>query len=263
MDENVHAGHREGSGIDLLSTEAQRSGLRGGAEFVAEAELTFDEQSGRAAGGIVDFFAGLRIEDAGHEHGNFARGVELAGALSLSFGELADEVFVGAAEKVRLDVLESEAVLREQLNERAQLVVAEDALAGGGLVEVLNIDDAVQARVLAGDGADDVGQQLAESGGLLLQIRPARAGRDIEAYEFVVLVNEAGAGAEAIEVVLVNVGEALEEDERKDVVLELGASMGLRMMQAASQSQDSRAEMSSTAAGMRGGIIAWGVEISA
>jgi len=79
----------------------------------------------------------------------------------------------------------------------------------------------------------------------------------------VVLVNEAGAGAEAIEVVLVNVGEALEEDERKDVVLELGASMGPRMMQAASQSQDSRAEMSSTAAGMRGGIIAWGVEISA
>ena len=108
-----------------------------------------------------------------------------------------------------------------------------------------------------------IGEQLAESGGLLLQIRPARAGRDIEAYEFVVLVNEAGAGAEAIEVVLVNVGEALEEDERKDVVLELGASMGPRMMQAASQSQDSRAEMSSTAAGMRGGIIAWGVEISA
>ena len=130
------------------------------------------------------------------------------------------------AENVRLDVLESETVLREQLNERAQLVVAEDALACSGLVKILYINDAVQPRALAGDGADGVGQQLAECGGLLLQIRPARAGRNIEADEFVVLVNEAGAGAEALEVVLVNVGEALEEDERKDVVLELGRVNG-------------------------------------
>src|SRR5438132_585028 len=80
---------------------------------------------------------------------------------------------------------------------------------------------AVQARVLAGDGADGVGEQLAESGGLLLQIGPARAGRNIEADEFVVLVNKAGTGAEALQLVLVNVGEALEEDEREDLVLEL------------------------------------------
>ena len=45
-------------------------------------------------------------------------------------------------------------MLREQLNERAQLVVAEDALACSGLVKILYINDAVQPRVLAGDGAD-------------------------------------------------------------------------------------------------------------
>ena len=117
-------------------------------------------------------------------------------------------------------------MLREQLNERAQLVVAEDALACSGLVKILYINDAVQPRALAGDGADGVGQQLAECGGLLLQIRPARAGRNIEADEFVVLVNKAGTGAEALQLVLVNVGEALEEDEREDLVLELGRVNG-------------------------------------
>jgi len=42
----------------------------------------------------------------------------------------------------------------------------------------------------------------------------------------VVLVNKAGTGAEALQLVLVNVGEALEEDEREDLVLELGRVNG-------------------------------------
>ena len=64
-----------------------------------------------AAAGVVDGHPRPGVEDAGHDDGDLARRVELAGALALALGELPQQVFVGAAKDVRLDIVEAEAVV--------------------------------------------------------------------------------------------------------------------------------------------------------
>ncbi len=64
-------------------------------------------------------------------------------------------------------------MLAEDLDEGGEAGVVDQALAGGGGVEVDDIDDALEGWVLAGDGAGGVGEELAEAGSLLLDLGPA------------------------------------------------------------------------------------------
>lgn len=88
-----------------------------------------DLQSCRAAGRIVDGGAGGRDEDAGHERSNLRWGEELAGALALPFGKLAEQVLVGPTKDVGIDIVRTESMLAEDLNQLMQPLVVEDALA--------------------------------------------------------------------------------------------------------------------------------------
>ena len=111
----------------------------------------------------------------------------------------------------------------------SEAVVVEHPLAGGRGVEVGDVDDALEARVDAGDGADGVGKVFAHAFGLLGDLGPAGYLRDEEADELVVGIGElksllpgAELGFHVADFVLEHVRHALEEDERQDVVLELG-----------------------------------------
>ena len=237
VDESVHAGHCEGGGVDFLAEEFQRGDLGREllrpvafhAELLDQPQVGFDEQPRRAAVGVIDALAGLGIEDNRHEQRHLRRRQELAGAAALAFGKLAQEVFVGLAQDVLLHVLQSETVLVEDLDERGKAVVIEHPLAGGGGVEVGDVYDALEARVDAGDGTDGVGEVFAHPFGPLGDLSPAGFLRDEEADELVVGIGElegllpgAELGFHVADFVLEHVRQALEEDERQDVILELG-----------------------------------------
>ena len=81
------------------------------ARIFDQPQVGLDEQARRAAVGVIDAQAGLGIEDHRHEHRHLRRRQELAGAAALAFGKLAQQIFVGLAEDVLLHVLQSEPVL--------------------------------------------------------------------------------------------------------------------------------------------------------
>lgn len=239
MDDHVHVGHGPGLGREFLAEQFQGRKLRWvliGALFAFCAflhdDLAFHEETAGAAGGVVDFHAGLGLEDAGHDGADLGRGVELAGALAAALGELADEVFVALADDVGLDVVEPEALGADGLDEVGEAVVVEVALTVGGGVEVNTVDDALQERVFPGDGphvggdafADLVGE-LADDGpdGLLGIVRDEG---EVEADELRVTLCElegplarADLLGDAVHLVIEDVAEALGEDEGKDEVL--------------------------------------------
>ena len=182
------------------------------------------------------------MEDLGHEEADLGGGEKLARALAGALGEFAQEVFVAASEEVGLDVFQAEAVagIGEDFDDAAQGGVADLAFAAGAdVVEVHLVDDAEELGVLAGDGAGGGGDVFAEAGGFLAlgpgvggaagEDGPAGLGREVEADEGVVGLDQGGGGigvavglGEAGDLVVEDVGKAFEEDEGEEVVLELG-----------------------------------------
>ena len=191
------------------------------------------EQAARPAGRVVDSHARLGIEEAGHEAGHLGRGEVLPGGLALAFRELPEQILVGPAQDVRLDVFEAEAVAGEDLDQGGEALVVHDALSGGGGVEVDHVDDALEGRVLSGGGSDGVGQGLAQAGGDGGDGAPAGRLGQVGADGLAVPVSDLQGDVPAAEVVgqpvdlvIEHVGEPLQEDEREDVVLELGGVEG-------------------------------------
>ncbi len=110
------------SGDVLLAVELERRVLLARAQFIfsSQHQLALDEQSRRAAAGIVDSHARLGVHDARHDQADFRGRVEFAGAGDAALGELADEVLVAAADDVGLDVLETQALLADPLDQIAE-----------------------------------------------------------------------------------------------------------------------------------------------
>ena len=103
---------------------------RGIAAALADVVARLDQHAARAAGGVVDAHAGLRIDDLDQRAHHIGRGVELAGLLAGGVGEVLDQVFVGRAEQVgELEVLVAQRDLLEVLDEVGERVVVERALA--------------------------------------------------------------------------------------------------------------------------------------
>ncbi len=160
VDDGIHPGDGVALALQFLAVELQRHAAQG-IELAAD-ELELDEQAGRAAGIVVAFLAGPRAQDARHQEADLARGEEFAGALARAFGELAQQIFVAAAEEIGLDVDEAEAVARigEDFDDALQGGVADFALAvvlGG---EIDDVEHAFERRVVwrrwRGSRASDV-----------------------------------------------------------------------------------------------------------
>lgn len=130
--------------------------------FFFQHELALDEQTGRAAAGVVDFHTRLRVNNARHEQAHILGRVELAGAGDAARDELTDEVFITAADDIRLDVVEIEALVADAPDEVAQPVVGQIAHAVGGRIEVHPVNDSLQQRVFVGDGAQVSGELLSD-----------------------------------------------------------------------------------------------------
>ena len=161
VDDHVHIGHGPTGRLVFLAVELERrvALLLPLLHPLAQDEVELDEETGGAAGGIVGVHARLRLHDARDDEADLGGRVLLATAAASAFGELADEVFVAAADDVRLDVAQAEALGADGLDEVGEAVVVEVALAVGGGVEVHAVEDALEQRVGVGDGAE-VGREL-------------------------------------------------------------------------------------------------------
>ncbi len=75
----------------------------------------------------------------------------------------------------------------EHLNEIGQRGIVQNALAGGGGVEIYGINHALELGILAGDGPHDVGQVLPQAGGPLADGLPAGFFGNVEANQVALL----------------------------------------------------------------------------
>ena len=116
VDDPVHAGDGVALGLQFLAVELEGHAANG--VEVAGDELELDEQASRAAGVVVAILAGPWAHDVRHEETDLGGGEELAGALAGTFGELAQQVLVGAAEEVGLHVGETEPVAWDRKRSR-------------------------------------------------------------------------------------------------------------------------------------------------
>ena len=175
MDDHVHVGYGPDLGGEFLAEQFQG---RNGSFFAFGAflngDLAFHEEAAGDAGGVVDFHARLGLEDLGHDRADLGRSVELTSALSPTLSELADEVFVALADDVRLNVVEPKALGADGLDEVGEAVVVKVSLAVGGGVEIDAIDDALQERVIQGDGPHVSGDTFADLVGELADDGPYR-----------------------------------------------------------------------------------------
>src|SRR5579872_1448393 len=97
--------------------------------------------------------ARTRTHDMRHQKSNLGWREEFAGALSRTFCEFAKQIFVSAAEKVRLNVRKPEAVARigECLNHSAQFRGINVALAITLSGKIHHVDNTGKRRVLLND----------------------------------------------------------------------------------------------------------------
>lgn len=124
VQDKVHASNGVGGEILFLSKELAP-------EPAVVAVMLLDVADGsqqhatRAAGGIVDGFSFLRIEDIHHQPHHRTRSIELACLLVGGIGKLLDQVFVGLPECVVLSRLIAKVDAREVLNEVTEQRVGE------------------------------------------------------------------------------------------------------------------------------------------
>ena len=163
----VHLGQAPGGVVALLAVDGDVAD----APAVFEHELfALHEHAATAAAGVVD--AALVGFEHLHQHLHHRmRGVELAAALALAACELAEEVFVDAAEQVvGLSALFVHGDAGDQVDQLAQHQLVQRR-AG-----VVLGQHALQGFVVLFDGAHGVVDQGADLGalGIGLQVRPAR-----------------------------------------------------------------------------------------
>ena len=204
------------------------------------------EQPGRAAGVVVAVLARSWAHDVGHEEADFGGREELARALAGAFRELAEQVLIGAAQEVGLHVGEAEPVSRigERLHHGGEPGRVDVALAVALGCEVHQVDHAGEGGVVADDRTYRPRQVLADVPrpdalsavveGPVIRLpaaddSPTRFRRQVEAQQLVVALRNLLCDrpvsvlvGQPVDFVIEDIGEALEEEERQQVVLELG-----------------------------------------
>ena len=106
----VHLRDGVALGLKLLASEFQRH-LAGRVEFARD-ELEFHRKPGRAAGVVMAILARPWSHDMRHQEADLGRREKLARALSRAFREFAEQVLVGAAQKIGLHIGKAKAIAR-------------------------------------------------------------------------------------------------------------------------------------------------------
>ncbi len=156
VQDHVHLGDRPDPAVVLLAVERQVARI---ASVLGDVLVREDQHASRTRAGVVDPHPLLRIGQADHHPHHGAGGVELASLLARRVGELPDQILVGGPQEVgKLEVLVAQAVAVEVVDELAQALVGDFALADRP-VEVDVVQHPFQPAVLLFEGA----QRLVES----------------------------------------------------------------------------------------------------
>jgi hypothetical protein len=157
---------RHGPGPWLIFLAVKSGGgvffLRAQVHLFLQNEFALDEQAGGTAAWVINVHAGLGVHDSGDDEADFGWRIKLAGALTAAFSEFSNEILITAAADVGFNVIETEPLGADGLNEVAQAGVVNITLAVSGGVEVDAVDDALEQRVGVGDGAEASGKLLAD-----------------------------------------------------------------------------------------------------
>jgi hypothetical protein len=181
-----------------------------------------EEHATGPAGRVINGFPGLGRKDANHQRDHGARGIEFTGLLVGQVGKFPDQVFIGLAENVRLAVLITQVERREVFDQ-----VLEQRVRKAILVCPLSVaEDAVQGvRVGLLNAAHGLLERMADIGAPRPNIVPVAALRNLES----VIFGELGKFHVAVGLLhghniflVIGIGEPLEEQQRKDVGLEIG-----------------------------------------
>jgi len=215
----VHLAEPPGGLIGFLAVDA---------EVGAASAVGFDEFFGlhehaaRPATRVKDA-AFVRLDHFDEELDDRLRCVEFAAFFAFAGGELAEEVFVDAAENVaRAAFLVAEADGADEVDELAEAALIE------GFTGVVLGEDALEGGILFFDGEHGVVEELADAGllGGGLQLRPAGGFGNPEDVFGGVFVTVFGVsvrlGGESGVALLEGVRNVFEEDEAEDDVLVVG-----------------------------------------
>ncbi len=224
MHEQVHPGDRGGGEVDLLPVQPERPGVPAQLLDLVDG---LHEHPGAAAGRVIDALSWLRVEDPRHEPHDTARSEELPSLLAACLSELAQQVLVRRAEhvvgdggRVQWDAVEDVDQVREGVLGEPVLVrpgdLSEDAAQGPGVGLLDPVKDQLKF--------------VSDVLGDLAQVRPVATLGDDEP----VVVGVGGLGHRLRRVILDSlavlripvVGEALEEQQREDVLLEVSRIHG-------------------------------------
>lgn len=189
----------------------------------------------------------------GYHEADFGWGIELARALTAALSKFANEILITAADNVGFNVIETEPLGADGLDEVAQAGVVNVALAVGGGVEVDAVDNAFEQRIGVGDSAEVGRELLADLVGEGTNDGPdgvvgiLRLQREEKADEFLVVLDELERLVREPTSWAMRLISSSKTSHRRLVKMSgrmnslyFGASLAPRMEQAASQIQDSR-----------------------
>ena len=225
MEEEVHPGDRRSSQVLLLSEEPSQHEPVVTAVFPNVVER-FEKHAPSAACRVVDRFTGLRIEDIHHEANDRPGRIELARLLVGEISELLDEVLVGVAEHV----VRNRGVPKVHLTEVVDQV---DKKRIGQPILVTPLDVAEYAiervRIRFLDLAHSSLDGLPGVGTAGPEVRPVALGWNLEAvllWQGRVLLVAVGLCKRCLAFLVEDVADPLQEQQRKDVCLEIGGIHG-------------------------------------
>lgn len=219
VEEAVHPGDGGGHQVPFLAVQANIAPLQPPGTEVGDGG---EEHPPGAAGRIVDRLARLRLQHLGHEVDDGAVGVELGRGMAGVVGELLDQVLVAVPEFVLGQIGDGEFERGEVLDEVTEHSVGEPVF-----VRPLRVaEDAVERiRIRRLDTPHCFLQSLADVCRHRAEIVPVALMRDLEP----IVLREPGiffiapGFRESCPVLLiVDVGDPFEEEQREDVGLEVG-----------------------------------------
>ena len=220
VQEQVHPGNGRGRQVLFLPVELAEHQLRIPTMFLHVVE-SFEEHAPGAAGRVIDGFPCPRGQQAHHQRDDRTRRIEFSGLFVGQIREFLDQVFIGVAEDIGLAMGIAETQPREVLDEVFEqsigqailirpLCIAKDAMQRIG-VGLLNATHGLLQRI----------PNVRALGAHLLPVTPLRHLKSVVFGELGKLHIALRFFQGAVQLLIVDIGQALEEEQGENVRLEV------------------------------------------